>query len=50
VTGANCVDILITDLAVFERADRKSPFRLIECAPGVTADDVRARTSANFTT
>ena len=48
LTGANCVDMLITDLAVFERADRKSPFKLIELAPGVSADDVRAKTSAKF--
>jgi 3-oxoacid CoA-transferase B subunit len=48
LTGANCVDMLITDLAVFERPDRKSLFRLIETAPGVTADEIRARTSARF--
>jgi 3-oxoacid CoA-transferase subunit B len=48
LTGANCVDMLITDLAVFERPDRRSPFKLLELAPGVSADDVRSRTSANF--
>jgi 3-oxoacid CoA-transferase B subunit len=48
LTGANCVDMLITDLAVFERADRKSPFKLIELAPGVSAEDVLAKTSAKF--
>jgi 3-oxoacid CoA-transferase subunit B len=48
LTGANCVDMLITDLAVFERPDRRSPFRLLELAPGVSADDVRAKTSAKF--
>jgi acyl CoA:acetate/3-ketoacid CoA transferase beta subunit len=41
--------MLITDLAVFERPDRRSPFRLIELAPGVSAEDVRAKTSAEFT-
>ena len=40
--------MLITDLAVFERNDRKSKFRLIELAPGVTADQIRANTSAQF--
>ena len=40
--------MLITDLAVFERPDRKSPFKLLELAPGVTADQVRAKTSAKF--
>ena len=49
LTGANCVDMLITDLAVFERPDRHSPFKLLELAPGVSADDVRAKTSAKFT-
>jgi 3-oxoacid CoA-transferase subunit B len=48
LTGANVVDLLITDLAVFERPDRKSPFKLIERAPGVTADEVRAKTPARF--
>jgi 3-oxoacid CoA-transferase B subunit len=50
LTGANCVDMVITDLAVFERADRKSAFRLLELAPGVTADEIRAKTSARFLT
>src|SRR5512139_2005619 len=40
LTGANCVDMLITDLAVFERPDRHSPFKLLELAPGVSADDL----------
>jgi 3-oxoacid CoA-transferase subunit B len=48
LTGANVVDLLITDLAVFERPDRKSPFKLIERAPGVTADEVKAKTPAQF--
>jgi 3-oxoacid CoA-transferase subunit B len=48
LTGTNVVDMLITDLAVFTRADRHSPFRLIELAPGVTAGEVRAKTTANY--
>jgi 3-oxoacid CoA-transferase subunit B len=48
LTGANVVDLLITDLAVFERPDRKSPFKLIELAPGVTADEIKAKTPAKF--
>jgi 3-oxoacid CoA-transferase B subunit len=48
LTGANVVDLLITDLAVFERPDRKSPFKLVERAPGVTADEIKAKTPANF--
>lgn len=48
LTGANVVDMVITDLAVFARPSRKEGFELIELAPGVTLDDVRARTSARF--
>ncbi len=48
LTGANVVDMLITDLAVFARADRHSPFRLLDLAPGVTADELRAKTTANY--
>jgi 3-oxoacid CoA-transferase subunit B len=48
LTGANVVDMLITDLAVFERPDRKSPFKLVECAPGVTADEIKTKTPAKF--
>ena len=48
LTGANVVDMLITDLAVFARPDRKSPFKLIERAPGVTADEIKSKTPANF--
>ena len=49
LTGANVVDMLITDLAVFVRADRKgAPFKLIELAPGVSAEDVRAKTTAHY--
>jgi 3-oxoacid CoA-transferase subunit B len=49
LTGRNVVDVIITDLAVFERADRTgAPFRLVETAPRVTLDEVRAKTSAAF--
>src|SRR6187397_695756 len=48
LTGKNVVDMIITDLAVFQRPDRKSKFRLLELAPGVTAEQVRAKTSAAF--
>jgi 3-oxoacid CoA-transferase/3-oxoacid CoA-transferase subunit B len=48
LTGANVVDMLVTDLAVFARPDRKSPFKLIELAPGVTAEEVKAKTGAAY--
>ena len=48
LTGKNVVDMIITDLAVFQRLDHQSPFRLIECAPGVTAEEVRTKTTAAY--
>jgi len=48
LTGKNVVDMVITDLAVFQRPDHQSPFRLIETAPGVTADEVAAKTTAKY--
>ncbi len=48
LTGRNVVDMVITDLAVFQRADHASPFRLVELAPGVTAEQVAARTTAHY--
>ncbi len=48
LTGRNVVDMIITDLCVFRRADHQSPFRLIELAPGVTADEVAAKTTAAY--
>jgi 3-oxoacid CoA-transferase subunit B len=48
LTGAGVVDLLITDLAVFSRPDRSSPFVLTELAPGITEADVRAKTTAQY--
>jgi 3-oxoacid CoA-transferase subunit B len=48
LTGINVVDMLITELGVFNRPTRKDPFRLIELAPGVTAEEVRRKTTANY--
>ena len=48
LTGKNVVDMVITDLAVFQRPDHVSPFKLIEMAPGVTADEIAAKTTAHY--
>ena len=48
LTGARVVDMIVTDLAVFGRPDRQSPFSLVELAPGVTREEVAAKTTANF--
>ncbi len=48
LTGKNVVDMIITDLCVFQRPDHASPFKLIEMAPGVSADEVAAKTTARY--
>ena len=48
LTGKNVVDMIVTDLCVFQRPDHRSPFRLIELAPGITADEVKAKTTAAY--
>jgi acyl CoA:acetate/3-ketoacid CoA transferase beta subunit len=48
LTGTNVVDMIVTDLAVFQRPDHDSPFRLVELAPGVSADEVAAKTTAHY--
>jgi 3-oxoacid CoA-transferase subunit B len=44
LTGRNCVHRVITDLAVLDITDEG--LRLVETAPGVTADEVLRRTAA----
>ncbi|HWJ68737.1 MAG TPA: 3-oxoacid CoA-transferase subunit B [Sphingobium sp.] len=48
LTGRNVVDMIVTDLCVFQRVDHDSPFRLIELAPGVTAEEVASKTTAVY--
>ncbi|HEX8414063.1 MAG TPA: 3-oxoacid CoA-transferase subunit B [Sphingomicrobium sp.] len=48
LTGKNVVDMIVTDLAVFQRADHQSPFKLVEMAPGVTADEIAGKTTAHY--
>ena len=48
LTGKDVVDMIITDLAVFQRPDHQSPFRLTEMAPGVTAEEIAAKTTAHY--
>ncbi|MFK7931305.1 MAG: 3-oxoacid CoA-transferase subunit B [Myxococcota bacterium] len=45
LTGTRCVDLIITDLAVFEV---KGGLKLLEMAPGVTVDEIREKTEASF--
>ena len=50
LTGKGVVDLLITDLGVFEidRSGVKPP-KLLELASGVTLDELRGKTEAEFT-
>ena len=48
LTGQNVVDMIITNLGVFKRPDHESPFRLIELAPGVSEEDIAAKTTARY--
>jgi 3-oxoacid CoA-transferase subunit B len=48
LTGKNVVDMIITDLAVFQRPDHESPFELVEIAPGITREQVREKTTARY--
>ncbi len=49
LTGSRCIDLVITDLCVFEIDRKQGSMRLIELAPGVSLDDVKAKTEASFT-
>jgi 3-oxoacid CoA-transferase subunit B len=49
LTGQNVVDMVVTDLCVFQRPNHQTPFKLVELAPGVTADEVAAKTTAHYT-
>jgi 3-oxoacid CoA-transferase subunit B/3-oxoadipate CoA-transferase beta subunit len=47
LTGKAVVDTLITDLGVFS-IGRGAGVKLLELAPGVTLDEVKAKTEAEF--
>src|SRR5512143_4097017 len=48
LTGQGVVDLVITELGVFDVSRGKSPLKLIELAPGVSVDEVKAKTEAVF--
>ncbi len=47
LTGKSVVDLIITELAVFE-VDGKNGLTLIEFAEGVTVEEIKAKTGAPF--
>lgn len=46
LTGVNCINKIITDLAVLEIKD--GAFHLVERAPGVTVDEIRTKTAGKL--
>ena len=48
LTGQRCINMLITDLAVFVFDEAKKRFTLIEVAPGETVESIKAKTEADF--
>ena len=48
LTGADCVSLIITDLAVFEVLGGGQGLRLTEMAPGISLQEVTAKTDARF--
>jgi 3-oxoacid CoA-transferase subunit B/3-oxoadipate CoA-transferase beta subunit len=48
LTGQKVVDLVVTELGVFDVARGKHPVTLLELAPGVTLDEVKAKTEAQF--
>jgi 3-oxoacid CoA-transferase B subunit len=48
LTGQRVVDRIITDLAVFDVKPDGSGLKLIELAPGVTAEEVATKTEATY--
>ena len=49
LTGAGVVDLLITDLGVFEIDAKTQAMRLTALATGVSLDEITAKTEAGFT-
>jgi 3-oxoacid CoA-transferase subunit B len=48
LTGAGVVDMVITDLGVFNIDRKAGGMTLIELAPGVTVDEITQKTQAKF--
>jgi 3-oxoacid CoA-transferase subunit B len=49
LTGTQCVDMIISDLCVFTVERGKKGLTLVELAPGVSLEEVTAKTQAQFT-
>jgi 3-oxoacid CoA-transferase subunit B len=49
LTGAQVVDLVITDLGVFNIDRKRGGMTLTELAPGVTLEEIRSKTEATYT-
>ena len=49
LTGAGVVDMVITDLGVFSIDKKAGGMTLVELAPGVSLDEMKAKTEATYT-
>ena len=48
LTGQKVVDLVVTELGVFDVSRGKKPLTLLEAAPGVSVGEIRAKTEAPF--
>ena len=48
LTGSRCIDMIVSDLCVFDVDRKQGGLTLKEMAPGVSLDEVRAKTEADF--
>jgi 3-oxoacid CoA-transferase subunit B len=48
LTGTGVVGLIITDMGVFQVDENGGGLTLIEIAPGVSVDDIKAKTEAEF--
>jgi 3-oxoacid CoA-transferase subunit B len=49
LTGRRCIDMIITEFGVMEMDKERRRFVLTEVAPGISVDEVKAKTAAEIT-
>lgn len=48
LTGKRCIDMVMTDLCVMKMDENAQRFRVLELAPGITAEEVKDKTTAEI--